>query len=277
MLSRALIVIGVAALCCPATASAHDDWRTLTAEVRRAPGPEGWLTLRCGGHEERTALPVTEEWIRITVADRGRHCKTGHRGARRGPRARAVAWAARAVDPRRRRLQPAQVRGLGWRVPHRARAEGRRPRILQGQRLDWIRLRVFVDPADGYHGTRELLVMARRAKRLGIKVLVDLHYSDFWADPGKQWTPAAWEGLSFDDLRVGSPRTPAGDARARAPGHATRHGPARQRDQPGHALGPRGDLDRLLDRGRGLGGAPPCATRSTGTRWPSCSPRAITR
>jgi arabinogalactan endo-1,4-beta-galactosidase len=62
-------------------------------------------------------------------------------------------------------------------------------------------LRAFVDPADGYHGTRELLVMARRAKRLGIKVLVDLHYSDFWADPGKQWPPAAWEGLSFDALK----------------------------------------------------------------------------
>ena len=81
MLRRGLIAIGIAVLCCPAGASAHDDWRTLTAEARRAPGPEGWLTLRCGGHEERTALPVTEEWIRITVADRGKRCKAGHRGA----------------------------------------------------------------------------------------------------------------------------------------------------------------------------------------------------
>jgi arabinogalactan endo-1,4-beta-galactosidase len=74
-------------------------------------------------------------------------------------------------------------------------------RILKRHGLNWIRLRVFVDPADGYHGIRELLLMSRRAKRMGIRVLVDLHYSDFWADPGKQWTPAAWEGLSFEALK----------------------------------------------------------------------------
>jgi arabinogalactan endo-1,4-beta-galactosidase len=48
-------------------------------------------------------------------------------------------------------------------------------RILRDHGLNWIRLRAFVDPADGYHGTQELLTMSRRAKRLGIKVLVDLH------------------------------------------------------------------------------------------------------
>ena len=42
----------------------------------------------------------------------------------------------------------------------------------------------------------------RRAHALGIKkVLVDLHYSDFWADPGKQWTPAAWQGETFPQLK----------------------------------------------------------------------------
>ena len=39
--------------------------------------------------------------------------------------------------------------------------------------------------------------MARRAKQQGLKLLVDLHYSDFWADPGKQWTPAAWAGQTL--------------------------------------------------------------------------------
>jgi arabinogalactan endo-1,4-beta-galactosidase len=85
------------------------------------------------------------------------------------------------------------------------RAEGGKPRdalkILKSHGLNWIRLRAFVDSADDYHETDELVVMSRRAKRLGIRVLVDLHYSDFWADPGKQWTPQAWEGLSFEDLK----------------------------------------------------------------------------
>ena len=48
--------------------------------------------------------------------------------------------------------------------------------------LSHIRLRVWVDPADGYHEIAELVAMARRAKRSGLGVLVDLHYSDTWAD-----------------------------------------------------------------------------------------------
>ncbi len=74
--------------------------------------------------------------------------------------------------------------------------------ILKDHGLNWIRVRVWVDPADGYHDTAELLSMAKRAKRLGLKMLVNLHYSDFWADPGKQWTPDAWQGQTFDELKT---------------------------------------------------------------------------
>ena len=155
-------------------------------------------TLRCGGREERTALPVTEEWLRITVSARGRHCKAGHRGA----------GEIRALELSRGRrelsIHGADVSSLdksedfgGVYRTTRAGAATRSDPADHG--LNWIRLRTWVDPADGYHDTRELLRMARRAKRLGhASVLVDFHYSDFWADPGKQWTPAAWEGLSFD-------------------------------------------------------------------------------
>ena len=122
--------------------------------------------------------------------------------------------------------------------------------ILTTNGLDWIRLRVLVDPADGYHDTAELLGWRAARSAQGSSVLVDFHYSDFWADPGKQWTPAAWEGLSFDALSRPSPRTRATSCARCAPGHAARHGPARQRDQPGPAVGLRGDLDRLLDRRR---------------------------
>jgi arabinogalactan endo-1,4-beta-galactosidase len=73
--------------------------------------------------------------------------------------------------------------------------------ILNNHGLNYIRLRVWVDPADGYHDKTELLIMAKRAYALDIKVLVDFHYSDTWADPGKQYKPAAWEGLDFEGLK----------------------------------------------------------------------------
>jgi len=62
-------------------------------------------------------------------------------------------------------------------------------------------LRVWVDPADGYHDKDELLTMAQRVKRNGLDLLVDLHYSDTWADPGHQTKPAAWQNYTFDQLR----------------------------------------------------------------------------
>jgi arabinogalactan endo-1,4-beta-galactosidase len=57
-----------------------------------------------------------------------------------------------------------------------------------------------VDPVDGYHGRQEILEMALRLRSAGIQLLVDLHYSDNWADPGKQNKPAAWAGYDFEQL-----------------------------------------------------------------------------
>lgn len=63
----------------------------------------------------------------------------------------------------------------------------------------YIRLRVWVNPPAGYSDKARALGLARRAKRAGMKILLDPHYSDFWADPGKQPIPAGWptdlEGL----------------------------------------------------------------------------------
>jgi arabinogalactan endo-1,4-beta-galactosidase len=73
--------------------------------------------------------------------------------------------------------------------------------ILKAHGLNYARLRIFVDPADGYHGKDEILIMAMRLKNLGIKLLVDFHYSDNWADPGKQFKPAAWKDYDFEQLK----------------------------------------------------------------------------
>ncbi|WP_406674603.1 arabinogalactan endo-1,4-beta-galactosidase [Nonomuraea sp. N2-4H] len=74
-------------------------------------------------------------------------------------------------------------------------------RILAQNGVNSIRLKVWVNPADGYNTKTQVLAVARRAKALGMSLLVDFHYSDSWADPGKQTKPAAWQSLPFDRLK----------------------------------------------------------------------------
>lgn len=73
-------------------------------------------------------------------------------------------------------------------------------RILRSAGANWIRLRVWVNPPDGYSTADSALELARRAKNEGMNVLLDLHYSDFWADPGKQDIPEAWTGQNLGQL-----------------------------------------------------------------------------
>ena len=72
--------------------------------------------------------------------------------------------------------------------------------LLKSLGMNSIRLRVWVNPTDGWCNKTDLLVKAKRAKDLGMRILIDFHYSDSWADPGKQTKPAAWANLSFTDL-----------------------------------------------------------------------------
>lgn len=80
--------------------------------------------------------------------------------------------------------------------------------ILKNHGFNYIRLRLFVDPQNdsgyspgkGFCDLPHTLEMAKRIKQAGMKFLLDFHYSDTWADPGKQFKPEAWKGLDFNDL-----------------------------------------------------------------------------
>lgn len=74
-------------------------------------------------------------------------------------------------------------------------------KILKDHGMNWARIRVWLDSPDGYHGKAQLLEMAKRLKKQKIKLLVDFHYSDSWADPGKQPKPASWENLDMEELK----------------------------------------------------------------------------
>lgn len=65
-----------------------------------------------------------------------------------------------------------------------------------------IRLRVWVNPALPYNAIADVIVKAQRAKNLGMRIMIDFHYSDTWADPGAQAKPAAWASLNFTDLKA---------------------------------------------------------------------------
>ena len=73
--------------------------------------------------------------------------------------------------------------------------------------VNYIRVRVWNDPYDengsGYGGgnndTKTAAEIGARAAKYGMKLCVDYHYSDFWADPNKQQCPKAWEGMAIED------------------------------------------------------------------------------
>ncbi len=76
--------------------------------------------------------------------------------------------------------------------------------------VNYIRVRIWNDPYDsqgnGYGGGNNdletAILIGKRATENGMKLLVNFHYSDFWADPAKQQAPKAWEGKSFEEKKV---------------------------------------------------------------------------
>ena len=77
--------------------------------------------------------------------------------------------------------------------------------IMKNHGINWIRLRIWNDPKAGPGGggntdEARAIEMTKRAHALGLKVLIDFHYSDWWADPAKQYTPKAWENDNEDQL-----------------------------------------------------------------------------
>ena len=80
---------------------------------------------------------------------------------------------------------------------------------LANSGINYVRLRVWNNPynqnGDGYGGGNsdfsKALEMGKYATRANMRVLIDFHFSDFWADPGKQKTPKEWENISFEEKK----------------------------------------------------------------------------
>jgi arabinogalactan endo-1,4-beta-galactosidase len=77
--------------------------------------------------------------------------------------------------------------------------------LLKDRGMNTVRLRVFVNPTSnklsGHCSPGETVAMAVRAKNMGMRIMIDFHYSDTFADPGHQAKPAAWASHTFGQLK----------------------------------------------------------------------------
>jgi len=97
-----------------------------------------------------------------------------------------------------------QMESTGYRFYDADGTEKNCLQLLKDRGMNTIRLRVFVNPSNdrinGHCSKDETVAMALRAKNLGMRIMIDFHYSDSWADPGQQNKPAAWASHSFTTL-----------------------------------------------------------------------------
>ncbi|GAA3804013.1 hypothetical protein GCM10022226_24770 [Sphaerisporangium flaviroseum] len=163
----------------------------------------------CGGTDRRTFLPVTGDWLKIAVSTTvsGGSCTISLSSS-----ASAGNWAsfddvAFASGAATLSVKGADVSTLAKSEAYggvyygRDGARGDALTLLKSHGANYARLKVWVNPADGYNNKARVLAMARRVKALGMGLLVDFHYSDRWADPGTQTKPAAWSSYPFTQLR----------------------------------------------------------------------------
>jgi arabinogalactan endo-1,4-beta-galactosidase len=74
--------------------------------------------------------------------------------------------------------------------------------ILKSAGANYMRLRIWNNPASGYNNKAKVLQQAKAIKAKGLKLLIDFHYSDTWADPGKQYPPAAWSSHTLAQMQT---------------------------------------------------------------------------
>lgn len=75
------------------------------------------------------------------------------------------------------------------------------PDLLESLKVPAVRLRLWVNPANGHSSLKDVKDFATQLQQKGIKVWLSLHYSDTWADPGKQAVPLSWEQADFETLK----------------------------------------------------------------------------
>ncbi|HLF89124.1 MAG TPA: glycosyl hydrolase 53 family protein, partial [Anaerolineales bacterium] len=189
-----------------------NGWYTLRAWARSSGGQNDvYVALQCGEIEKRAYVSSTSpgyRWLNVVASN---EITAGTCTIRLVSDANAGNWASfdgieLFNDQTTLTILGADISSLkksedfGGVYRETDGAPGDALQILKDHGLNYARLRVWLDPADRYHNKEKLLEMALRLKEKEIQLLVDFHYSDNWADPGKQIKPAAWANLDFEGL-----------------------------------------------------------------------------
>ncbi len=72
--------------------------------------------------------------------------------------------------------------------------------LLRGMGMNAVRLRVWVNHSTGWSNKEDMLYLAKRAAKAGQRIMIDIHYSDFFADPNHQSIPAAWQQYDYPTM-----------------------------------------------------------------------------
>ncbi|MFZ2095934.1 MAG: arabinogalactan endo-1,4-beta-galactosidase [Anaerolineales bacterium] len=191
----------------------NNGWYTLKVWVRSSGGQKkGFISLKnCGGVDQCTSVPIApaDQWLQIVVSAKITHQQCTISLFSEVENDHWVSFDDIKLVPGRRALSI-----LGADISSLKKSEDKSGiylnergiqddalKILRDHGINYARLRVWVNSPDGYHGKAQLLEMAKRLKTQQIKLLVDFHYSDSWADPGKQYKPRVWENLNFENLK----------------------------------------------------------------------------
>jgi arabinogalactan endo-1,4-beta-galactosidase len=185
----------------------------LTAWVRSGGGQNSaYIALKnCGSAEQRTNLPVSSSgWIRIVVpvkvtsnqctisinsdANAGNWINVDDLTFTSGTSGTSIKGSDVSSIPKSEALGGTYRTSSGTLADPLA--------VLKSAGQNYARVKVWVNPADGYNNKARVLALAKRVKAQGMKLLVDFHYSDTWADPGAQSKPAAWAGHSYSQLKT---------------------------------------------------------------------------
>lgn len=193
-------------------------WWTFSAWVKSGGGlaTSTLSATGCGQGSSRdaaatTVVPSTESddgWLHLSVSAEVSHSQCTPTLTTTGA---AGAWASMddvTFTPGRvtREIRGADLSGLPRNEDRGAvylDAAGRPTdavRQLADHGANMARLKVWVDPSDGYNDQDDVVATAKRIEAAGMQLLVDFHYSDRWTDPGAQTMPKAWLGLSAPEV-----------------------------------------------------------------------------